>query len=81
MTKRNNFPGLAFLLAAILLTANTSHALDLDKKVIKTKLKNGMTVLMLERHLSPTVSLYIRHRVGAVDESEGEFGAAHFANT
>ncbi len=78
MTKRNNFPGLAFLLAAILLTANTSHALDLDKKVIKTKLKNGMTVLMLERHLSPTVSLYIRHRVGAVDESEGEFGAAHF---
>ncbi len=33
---------------------------------------------MLERHLSPTVSLYIRHRIGAADETEGEYGAAHF---
>jgi predicted Zn-dependent peptidase len=32
---------------------------------------------MLERHFSPTVSLYIRHRVGAVDEIKGESGAAH----
>ncbi len=33
---------------------------------------------MLERHLSPTVSLYIRHRIGAADETDGEYGAAHF---
>jgi predicted Zn-dependent peptidase len=32
---------------------------------------------MLERHLSPTVSLYIRHRIGAADEADGESGAAH----
>jgi predicted Zn-dependent peptidase len=57
--------------------AGNSYGLDLEKKVIKTKLQNGLTVLMLERHVSPTVSLYIRHRVGAVDETNGESGAAH----
>jgi predicted Zn-dependent peptidase len=57
---------------------SSSFGFDLESKVIKTKLKNGITVLMLERHISPTVSLYIRHRVGAVDEVEGESGAAHF---
>ena len=32
---------------------------------------------MVERHLSPTVSLYIRHRAGAVDERDGKTGTAH----
>ena len=52
-------------------------AIDLEKKVIKAKLDNGLTVLMLERKFSPTVSLYIRHRVGTVDEVKGQSGAAH----
>jgi predicted Zn-dependent peptidase len=77
MMKRNNILGLVFILAAVLLTAGPSHGLDLEKKVIKKNLKNGLTVLMLERHLSPTVSLYIRHRIGAVDEQNGQSGAAH----
>jgi len=77
MTKRNNILGLIFILAAVLLTAGLSYGLDLEKKVIKTKLKNGLTVLMLERHLSQTVSLYIRHRIGAIDEQNGQSGAAH----
>lgn len=64
------------LLIFFLITGN-SFSFDLEKKVIKTRLKNGLTVLMLERHISPTVSLYIRHRVGAVDETDGESGAAH----
>jgi predicted Zn-dependent peptidase len=54
-----------------------SYGLDLEKNVVKTKLKNGITVLMLERHLSPTVSLYIQHHIGAVDEQNGKSGAAH----
>ena len=41
---------------------------DLEKRVKKVTLKNGMRVLLMERHLSPTVSLYIRYRAGAVDE-------------
>jgi len=77
MMKRNNILVLVFILVVILLTAGPSHGLDLEKKVIKTKLKNGLTVLMLERHLSPTVSLYLRHRIGAVDEQNGQSGAAH----
>lgn len=75
--KRNNILFFAFLFVALLLTAVNAHAFDLDKKVVKTKLKNGLTVLMLERHLSPTVSLYIRYRIGAVDEQNGQSGAAH----
>jgi len=40
-------------------------------------LKNGIKVLMLERHQSPTLSLYIRFRVGAADENLGMTGTAH----
>jgi hypothetical protein len=67
-----------FLVTAFIfsLTANC-FGFDLGEKVVKAKLKNGLTVLMLERHISPTVALYIRHLVGAVDEKKGESGAAH----
>jgi predicted Zn-dependent peptidase len=51
--------------------------MDLEKKIVKARLDNGLTVLMLERKFSPTVSLHIRYRVGAVDEVKGESGAAH----
>ena len=78
MKKQFNF--LKIFLAIIIFFSMTSFSFgfDLEKKVVKFKLKNGITVLMLERHISPTVSLYIRHRIGAVDEVEGESGAAHF---
>lgn len=51
---------------------------ELGEKVHKYTLDNGLKVLMLERPASPTVSIYIRHRVGAVDELNGSTGAAHF---
>lgn len=68
-----------FLLIVALFQALAAEALSfsLEDKVFKTKLKNGITVLIMERHISPTVALYIRHRIGAVDEDEGETGAAH----
>jgi predicted Zn-dependent peptidase len=50
---------------------------DLEIKVLSFKLENGLRVLMLERHMSPTVSFYIRHRIGAVDEENGKTGIAH----
>jgi predicted Zn-dependent peptidase len=50
---------------------------DLEKKVRKVTLKNGMRVLLMERHISPTVSLYIRYQAGAADETNGRTGAAH----
>jgi predicted Zn-dependent peptidase len=55
-----------------------AQAIDLEKRVVRAKLENGLTVLLLERKFSPTVSLYIRYRVGAVDETKGQSGAAHF---
>lgn len=76
MRTRNSFLLLLALLLATIL-ANTSRAMDLEKKVIKARLDNGLTLLMLERKFSPTVSLYIRYRVGAVDEIKGQTGAAH----
>jgi predicted Zn-dependent peptidase len=50
---------------------------DLEKRVISHTLKNGLKILMVERHLSPTVSFYIRHRVGSIDEDDGKTGTAH----
>jgi predicted Zn-dependent peptidase len=76
MLTRNRFClFLAWLI--IFCFAAPAWAIDLEKKVIKAKLGNGLTVLMLERKFSPTVSLYIRHRVGTVDEVKGQSGAAH----
>ncbi|MFY9387018.1 MAG: insulinase family protein, partial [Smithellaceae bacterium] len=69
-------PVLAILLLSLWLTP--ARAADLEKRVVKARLDNGLTVLMLERKFSPTVSLYIRYRVGAVDETKGQTGAAHF---
>lgn len=40
-------------------------------------LSNGMRVLVVERHESPTVSCVIKFRVGSVDEHVGETGIAH----
>jgi len=77
MMKNNNIFKSVFIFAVIFLIYGHCYGFDLENKVIKTKLKNGLTVLMLERHLSPTVSLYIRHRVGAIDEEYGKSGAAH----
>jgi len=68
----------SFLLVILVFVHSLSYGFNLKEKVLKTKLKNGITVLMLERHLSPTVSLYISHRIGAVDEEQGKSGAAHF---
>jgi len=50
---------------------------ELEKKVLSYTLKNGLKILMVERHLSPTVSFYIRHSVGAIDEDDGRTGTAH----
>jgi len=55
-----------------------SYAFDLEDNIKRFTLANGLTVLVLERHANPTVSLYITHRVGAVDERDDQSGIAHF---
>jgi predicted Zn-dependent peptidase len=49
----------------------------LEEKVIEHTLKNGMKLLLVERRTSPTVSAWIRFRVGSVDERSDERGIAH----
>lgn len=65
------------LLSLLLIIPSRLWSYDLEKQVKKFTLDNGLKVLLLARHTSPTVSLYIRHRVGAVDEANGVTGTAH----
>jgi predicted Zn-dependent peptidase len=62
---------LSFLLSA------QAFSFTLEGRVKEFTLQNGMKVLLLERHQSPTLSLNIRFRVGAVDENLGMTGTAH----
>lgn len=49
----------------------------LEERVREHTMKNGMKLLMVERHTSPTISAWIRFRVGSVDERSDERGLAH----
>jgi len=71
-----------FLLAVAL-----SRSLDLDllhaaspslaERVTEHKLANGLTVLMVERHQTPVVSINITFAVGGINEQVGQTGLAH----
>ena len=68
---------LLFVFIAVSLLVTTLHAASLEEKVVEHTLKNGMKLLLVERHTSPTVSAWIRFRVGSVDERSDERGLAH----
>ncbi len=60
------------------LMAGVSDAPDyLEKNVVKRKLKNGITVIMLNRGYAPTLAFEVSFRVGSVDETYKTIGAAH----
>ena len=52
------------LIAAVLLASFVTglDAATLEEKVVEHTMKNGMKLLMVERHTSPTVSAWIRSR-------------------
>ena len=64
-------------LIALLLLASAAHSAGLEDRVREHTLQNGMKLLIVERHTSPTVSAWIRFRVGSVDERSNERGIAH----
>jgi len=66
-----------FAALVILLAAGNSMAAGLAERVREHTLANGMKLLLVERHTSPTVSAWIRFRVGSVDERSDERGIAH----
>ena len=55
----------------------TLAAQDFKLDVVERTLKNGMRVLMVERHDAPTVALYLMFKVGSVDDPQGTTGIAH----
>jgi predicted Zn-dependent peptidase len=62
---------------AVFLAAASCFGQGLADKVQEYTLKNGMKVLMVPRHTSPTVAAWIRFKVGSVDERSDERGLAH----
>src|SRR5688572_18229061 len=73
------------LALALSLGLNLSLNLDLSQaassgladRVVEHKLTNGLTVLIVERHQTPVVSLNMTFRVGGVNEQVGQTGLAH----
>src|SRR5471030_2035626 len=50
---------------------------SLEERVVQHTYANGITLLVLERHFSPTVSIRVMFRTGSVDEVSGKTGLAH----
>src|SRR5476651_62808 len=69
----------AWIVLAFLAMAShaTATELALENRVVQHTLANGITLLILERHFSPTVSIRMIFRTGSVDEVSGKTGLAH----
>ena len=65
---------LALIVDLQLVQAASSGLAD---RVIEHRLANGMTVLMVERHQAPVVSINMTFGVGGVNEQVGQTGLAH----
>src|SRR3989442_5925532 len=50
---------------------------NLESRVTRHTLKNGLQFLMLERHTSPTISCHVFFNVGSVNDPAGQSGVAH----
>jgi len=67
----------ALLSAALICPSLNADTAPLEKRVVEHTLANGIKLLVLERHFSPTVSCRMMFRVGSVDEVNGKTGLAH----
>jgi len=65
------------LLSAALLLPQLLLATPLADKVVEHRLANGLRLLMVERHDTPTVAAYITIGVGSVHETSETRGVAH----
>lgn len=65
------------LVGCLTLAPSFAGGPNLADRVIEHKLANGLTVLMVERHQTPVVSINITFAVGGVNEQVGQTGLAH----
>ncbi len=61
----------------ILLSSSPLWAATLEEKVQEHQFANGLKLLVVERHASPTLAAYLTIGVGAVDETSEARGVAH----
>ena len=67
-----------YLLILFILTFHgIASAQNLEDRVVEHTYPNGLKLLMIERHNSPTVAPYILFKAGSVDESNDARGIAH----
>ncbi len=64
-------------LALAVPSASSARAEEVKLQVTKHVLKNGMRLLIVERHDAPTVATHLRFNVGGVDDPKGQTGIAH----
>src|SRR5690349_3960176 len=67
---------IAFFLAGAAASA-LAETLPLENRVVEHTYPNGIHLLVLERHFSPTVAIRMMFRTGSVDETSGKTGLAH----
>lgn len=65
------------LILLLIFISGIASAQNLADRVVEHTYENGLKLLMIERHTSPTVAPYILFKAGAVDESDDARGIAH----
>ncbi len=76
---KSTFTFLIFISTSLLAVPNLFQKSEEEfrQKIKKVTFENGLTLLMMKRELSPTLALYIKFKVGAVDETPETGGTAH----
>jgi predicted Zn-dependent peptidase len=65
------------VLLSLSLELSGAETPNLAERVVEHRLSNGMTVLMVERHQTPVVSINLTFGVGGMNEQVGQTGLAH----
>jgi len=69
--------GLVLLTGPAAAAAPSATARGLEERVVEHRLANGLTLLLMERHQAPIVSVNLTYKVGGVNEHNGITGVAH----
>ncbi len=76
--KYENMKKIRYMLILIFVALHgLASAQNLADRVVEHTYPNGLKLLMIERHTSPTVAPYILFKAGSVDESDDSRGIAH----
>lgn len=69
--------GISLAISLTFMLAGLATADGLADRVLERRLANGLTVLLVERHQAPIVSINMTFGVGGINEETGHTGVAH----